>query len=125
MDYRFTHKEQTMSEQSTITLQRAQVGQMTGRELAKAIGIVDTRQGYYDTWRNNDPRSFQMEGHTWHAYTTRGRGKRSGTTYLHLYRTYQARVVDPDGNDTGMRVDDVIHYRGKAQDKVGTYRAID
>jgi hypothetical protein len=119
------HKENTMSEQSTITLQRGQVGQMTGRELAKAIGIIDTREGYYDSWQNNDMRSFQMEQSTWHAYTTRGRGKRSGTTYLHLYKHVQLRVVDPDGKDTGMRVDDVVHYRGPWSAKIATYKQVD
>ena len=91
--------------------------QMTGRWLMKAVGILDK----YDSWRHNDHVSFKLNCVEWTAYTTAGRGKKSGITYLHIYRPVQVRVVDTDGRDTGMRVDDVKHLCGKASDPISSY----
>jgi hypothetical protein len=107
-----------------IILLRAQVEQMTGWELLTAVGIYDPE---YRTWRNNEEHNFQDETGqgTWHVYSTSGRGKQGRITYVHLYRNGKARIVNPDGTDTGQRIPTVYHYRGKAGDKVSAYREID
>jgi hypothetical protein len=77
-------------------------------------------------WENNKEGTYQDGSPaTWHVYSTSGRGKQSRHTYVHLYRKGHARIVNEDGTPTGQRAPTVFHYRGKAQDKVGTYRAID
>jgi len=112
-----------MAEQHEIkTLKRADVAQMTGRDLLASVGIYDPE---LRTWRNDDLRTYHDERKTWTVYSTSGHGKRAGTTYVHLYTKGQARIVTPDGKDTGDRVEMVFHYRGKASDRVGTYREID
>ena len=102
----------------TLTLTRPEIAQMTGRKLIEAIGLIDK----YGGWCNNDHVPFVLNGTEWTAYTTRGRGRSSGTTYVHIYRKVQLRVVDPDGNDTGMRVDDYEHMRGKDSDTFAHYK---
>ena len=102
---------------------RNQIVEMTGWTLMGRVGIYDPERR---TWRNNDERTFQDDRDTtWHIYSTSGRGKHSGTTYVHLYRHGQMRIVNPDGTDTGDRVPTVYHYRGRAQDRLGTYDSID
>lgn len=104
------------------TLTQAQAGAMTGWEFMKAVGIMDP---VYRSWQHNKIEDFQIDGKTWHAYTTRGRGRYSGVTYVHLYTDIQARIVNPDGTDTGQRADRVVHYRGNAGEKIGQFREVD
>ena len=108
--------------EATVTLDRAQVSKMTGMQLIKRVGIL--KDG---TWQHNDiaTHSFVMERRTWHVYTTAGRGRQSGTTYVHMWRKTVLRIVDTDGVDTGGRVDDVVHYRGKMADKIGAFLRVD
>ena len=97
----------------------AQVAQMTGWELLKLVGIMRN-----NSWRDGDGADFRTGGHTWHVYTSTGRGRHRGT-YVHLWREVQRRIVLPDGTDTGSRVADVIHVRGKASERIGQMRAVE
>jgi len=100
-------------------LDPAAVAKMTGWELLKLVGIMRD-----SSWRDGDGADFRTGGHTWHVYTSTGRGKHRGT-YVHLWREIQRRIVLPDGTDTGSRVADVIHVRGKASERIGQMRAVD
>ena len=106
--------------EATVTLDRTEVSKMTGMQLIKRVGILKN-----STWRHHDERDFIMERRTWHVYTTAGRGRKSGTTYVHMWRKTVLRIVDTDGVDTGGRVDDVVHYRGKMADKIGAFLRVD
>ena len=64
----------------TLTLTRQEIADMTGRKLIEAIGLIDKYGGLC----NNDHVSFVLNGTEWTAYTTRGRGRSSGTTYVHI-----------------------------------------
>jgi len=113
-----------MAEQTEIPIldvTREQMAHMTGWDLMQAVGIMDK---VYRSWHHNDVRDFALNGRTWHAYTTGGRGRHSHTTYVHVYREIQRRVVDPDGTDTGLRVDDVVHLRGKASAKIAEFQDV-
>jgi len=100
-----------------LSVTKNELAQMTGRQLARTIGLIDPD----GCWLNNEHTPFHLNGTPWTAYTTRGRGKNRHTSYLHIYRPVKLRVVDPDGHDTGMRVDDYDHMRGKLSDPLETY----
>lgn len=110
-----------MTEQ-TITLDRARVPNMTGWELMQAAGIYDPEQR---TWQNNDPRSFSDTTRTWTVYSTSGRGRHNGTTYVHLLTKGTIRIVNPDGTPTGQSMPWTYHYRGRASERVGSFLEVD
>jgi len=85
-----------------LTLTHQAIAEMTGRTLMSLIGLLD-KDG---TWYNGNHVSFRLNGTEWTAYTTSGRGRLSGKTYLHIYRYVVCKVIDPDGKDTGGRVTD-------------------
>lgn len=99
-----------------LTLDAAKVAQMTGWELLHVVGIMRDR-----SWHDRDSADFTTGGRKWRVYTTRGRGRNNGT-YVHLWTEIERRVVLPDGTDTGSRVQDRIHYRGKASERIGALR---
>jgi len=95
-----------------LTLDARKVGDMTGHQLLELLGII--RNG---TWQDHDSADFTTGRHTWNVYTTTARGKQHGT-YIHLWTEIERRIVLQDGTDTGSRVKDCIHLRGKVNDKI-------
>jgi len=97
---------------------REELSTTTGFKLAETIGLIDSDW----LWQDNTPVDFELNGTVWTAYTTRGRGRNSRTTYLHISRNVKRRIVDPEGNDIGLRLDDSDHMRGKLHDSLKTYK---
>ena len=96
-----------------LNLDAKAVGNMTGWELLKVVGIV--RNG---SWQDHSSADFMTSGkRTWNVYTTTARGKQHGT-YIHLWTEIVRRVVLPDGTDTGSRVKDYLHLRGKVGQRI-------
>ena len=67
----------------------------------------------------NKSHTFETPNKTWRVWMTCGRGKNHGT-YCHLGTKVQVRVTE-NGKDTGRRIEDVAHYRGKANEIIGQY----
>ena len=102
---------------TTLTLEQA--GSMTGWDLWTHVS-GKTSFGQRESTTFQDQR-----GRKWSLWLTEGRGRQAAHCYAHLSAKTKRRVVTPDGQDTGDRIDDVIHYRGRAGQLVSTYRSVD
>ena len=88
---------------------------MTGWQLWHAL----TGNNFY---HDRESHTFEAGDRTWRAWMTRGRGKNQGA-YCHLSAKVQLRVTH-NGEDTGHRIEDVAHYRGKANETIGQYQEV-
>ena len=70
----------------------------------------------------NKSHTFEAPNKTWRVWMTCGRGKNRGT-YCHLSTKIQLRVTYSDGSKGGP-LEDVAHYRGKANEIIGQYQEV-
>ena len=93
-----------------LTLDHAKVGKMTGWQLLELVGHDRTIGDRHNA-------SFSIGTYTWHVYITTARGRTKGT-YIHLWTQTEAKVVYPDGSDTGSRTTHYIHFRGTVGQRI-------
>jgi hypothetical protein len=92
---------------------------MTGWQLAQALGLETTDGRKVLRLVNRHGLEIDFD-----AWLTTGRGRQSGRWYFHMGRWAECRVVDPDGNDTGARVRDYRHWRGRTSERSDTYQEV-
>ena len=98
------------------TLAASDVERMTGEQLLAELG---------HKWELKTMFSFQVEdGTTWKAWMTMGKGRNYGKTFVHLSSEAKVKIVDSEGNDTGDRMPETFHFRGRASELVSTYQFV-
>lgn len=100
-----------------LTLDPARIGRMTGWQLLEVIG-------HDRTIGNRHNAGFSTGRRTWNVYITRARGRNRGI-YIHLWTEAEAKIVYPDGTDTGSRTTHYIHFRGKASQRIDELKQAD
>jgi len=84
---------------------------LTGWQLWQTV----TGNNHYST---RESHTFETPRHTWRVWMVRSKNR---GTYCHLSTKIQLRITE-NGNDTGRRIEDAAHYRGKANEIIGTYQ---
>jgi len=91
---------------------------MTGWQIAELLDLNST--GEYRTLRLVNSHDVALDFTVW---LTLGVG-RNRAWYFHMSREVTCRIVDSDGNDTGTRLKDIRHWRGRANKPSNTYKEV-
>jgi len=99
---------------------------MTGRQLLQRLGMFPPDGQGGRIIETGEVRIIEGEKRApvWTVRTTSGRGRASGKRFVHLSRPTVLRVVDPQGNDTGGRVNDVLHLRGAINQPIRDFQEV-